>query len=53
MIPVAHLRDPLDYFKSTRSEAIWYVDHLVSIMGEEEGDHEDLAAPLLVVVSVS
>ena len=27
----------------------WYVDYLVGLLLEEDSDHEDIAAPLLVI----
>ena len=31
----------------------WYVDYLVQMLLDENNDHEDLTAPLLVIASVS
>ena len=31
----------------------WYVDYLVQMQLDENKDHEDLTAPLLVIASVS
>ena len=30
----------------------WYVDYLVGLLLEEDSDHEDIAAPLLVIASI-
>lgn len=30
----------------------WYVDYLSNMLLKEDSDHEDLTAPLLVIVSV-
>ena len=49
---VKTLKDPPAYLR-VREVKAWYVDYLVRMLLEEEGDHENLTAPLLVVASVS
>ena len=51
-LPVSTLRDPPPYLK-VREVKLWYVDYLAKMLVEEDSDHEDLTAPLLVVASVS
>jgi len=31
----------------------WYVEYLTDVLLKEEGDHEDLTSPLLVIASVA
>ena len=45
------LQEPPDFLR-VREIKEWYVDYLYDLMKTEEGDHEDLTAPLLVQVSV-
>ena len=51
-LPVDSLRDPPPHLR-VREVKEWYVDYLAGMLLEEEGDHEDLTAPLLVIASVS
>ncbi len=50
-LPVAALRDPRPCL-IIREVKDWYVDYLVRMLTAEEGDHEDLTAPLLVIALV-
>ena len=50
-IPVEALRVPPEYLR-IRDMKQWYVDHLMDMLSKEVDDHEDLTAPMLVVVSV-
>ena len=49
-LPIDLLREPPDYLR-VREVKEWFVEYLVDMLGEEESDHEDLTAPLLVIVS--
>ena len=49
-LPLYTLRDPLEYLR-VRDVKEWYVDYLITLIGEE--DAEDLTAPFLVVASVA
>ena len=51
-VPVSLLREPAPYLR-VRDTKEWYVDFLVGLLLEEEEDHEDITAPLLVVCSVT
>jgi hypothetical protein len=51
-IPISLLRNPPQYLR-VREVKKWYVDYLVQMLSGECDDHEDLTAPLLVVVSVT
>lgn len=51
-LPVDSLRDPPPHLR-VRDVKEWYVDYLVGMLLEEDGDHEDLTAPLLVIASCS
>ena len=51
-IPVQLLREPPEYLR-VREVKKWYVNYLVQVLSDEGNDHEDLTAPLLVIVSVS
>lgn len=46
------LREPPDYLR-VREVKEWFVDYLVDMLRDAESDHEDLTAPLLVIVSCS
>jgi len=50
-LPVDSLRDSPPHLR-VREVKEWYVDYLVGMLLEEDGDHEDLTAPLLVIASV-
>ena len=50
-IPVQQLREPPQYLR-VREVKAWYVDYLVGMLSGDIDDHEDLTAPLLVLVSV-
>ena len=51
-LPVDTLRDPPPYLR-VREVKEWYVEYLAGMLLEENSDHEDLTAPLLVIASVS
>ena len=49
-LPIDLLREPPDYLR-VREVKEWFVEYLMGMLEEEETDHEDLTAPLLVIVS--
>lgn len=49
-LPIDLLREPPDYLR-VREVKEWFVKYLADMLREEESDHEDLTAPLLVIVS--
>ena len=51
-LPIDLLREPPDYLR-VREVKEWFVEYLVDMLKEEESDHEDLTAPLLVIASCS
>ena len=51
-LPVISLREPPPHLK-VRDVKQWYVQYLVQMLLNDEGDHEDLTAPLLVIASVT
>lgn len=51
-LPVDSLRDPPPHLR-VRDVKEWYVDYLVGMLLEEDGDHEDLTAPFLIIASCS
>lgn len=48
---VEQMRPPQDQLRVLDVKQ-WYVDHLVDMISEEDDDHEDLTAPMLVIASV-
>ena len=46
------MREPPPYLR-VREVKEWYVDYLMTMLLEEENDHENLTAPLLVLASVT
>ncbi len=51
-LPVSSLRDPPPYLK-VREIKDWYVNYLIEMLLDEDRDHEDITAPLLVMASVT
>lgn len=51
-LPINSLRDPPAYLR-VREVKEWYVEYLTDVLLKEEGDHEDLTSPLLVIASVA
>ncbi len=48
------LKEPSDYYQVREGEVKeWFVQYLVSMLKEEETDHEELTDPLLVIASCS
>lgn len=50
-IPIEQLRGPPDDLK-VRDVKEWYIESLAGMLREEQEDHEDLTAPMLVLASV-
>ena len=51
-MPVAMMKE-LPMYLCVREVKGWYVEYLMKMLLEEDDDHEDITAPLLVVASVS
>lgn len=50
-IPIELLQEPPPYLQ-IRELKSWYIEYLMDMLSNSEGDHEDLTAPLLVIASV-
>lgn len=51
-MPISTLQSPSSEYQVQEVKE-WYIDYLVDLLNNEDDDHENLTAPLLVIASVS